>query len=610
MPVAPSTLVPPGFSSASAWQGARTGFVFKAGSAGLGYYPDDRKPCAASSSADGEVVVTPAAHTCHYAVLGVARTASAEELKRAYRARALECHPDRHVDDFAAATGRFQVLQAAFAVLSDVVERRWYDQHREAILAGVAPGTSTDPAAPAAASSTAAQEAPGIDLLPYFSPAAYCGFGEDEDAGAAAASSAGPTRASPASFYAVYASVFAQLAEEEAALAERGGGAAGAADGPAAALPPSLGGPATAWEQVDAFYSHWAGFRTARSFGAEMRYSDAAVAKAANRQRRKQMQAENERLLREARRRRDESVRRRGTSDVWRRPIPLSGSAASLLLAPPVPSPHGGRLPQVHALLSFVRKRDPRVAARRAALEAAGAGRPTGKEHAERVRALREEIARLEAEEAEEAEDSAEEGAGDACEEEEENDKQEEVEEEEDDDDDPDAALLRMASASKQVPKQQQQEEEDDDEADEDEPDAALLRMMGAASASQSAAKGRQTAGDDSESSGGEADEKAAARAAQLAAQSAPRGKPKPNPRKKERDPAAAARVAEGMALRRAADGLGCKVCGKTFPTRQLLLKHIEKLGHFRDPNETAGGLPGGLVFIPPAQGKGHLAIT
>ena len=50
------------------------------------------------------------------------------------------------------------------------------------------------------------------------------------------------------------------------------------------------------------------------------------------------------------------------------------------------------------------------------------------------------------------------------------------------------------------------------------------------------------------------------------------------------------------MEMARAIAGLGCKVCGVTFPNRQALLKHINKMGHFRDPNEMA--LPEGMFYI------------
>lgn len=93
------------------------------------------------------------------------------------------------------------------------------------------------------------------------------------------------------------------------------------------------------------------------------------------------------------------------------------------------------------------------------------------------------------------------------------------------------------------------------------------------------------------------------------------RGKPKPasNPRKKERDPEAAARAAQGIRLRRMQDGLGCKVCEQVFPSRKELLKHIEKTGHVRDPEAIPGGLPNGMFYIPDGERarivKGQLLI-
>lgn len=54
-----------------------------------------------------------------YAVLGVARDASADELKRAYRREALRWHPDRAADgEKAAAEARFKKISAAYARLS------------------------------------------------------------------------------------------------------------------------------------------------------------------------------------------------------------------------------------------------------------------------------------------------------------------------------------------------------------------------------------------------------------------------------------------------------------------------------------------------------------
>ena len=91
------------------------------------------------------------------------------------------------------------------------------------------------------------------------------------------------------------------------------------------------------------------------------------------------------------------------------------------------------------------------------------------------------------------------------------------------------------------------------------------------------------------------------------------RSKPALNPRRKERDPEAAAKAAEGIRMRRAEDGLLCKVCGQVFHSRKEVLKHIEKTGHVRDPSAAPGGLPDNMFFIPGDQSarvvKGQLRI-
>jgi len=62
-----------------------------------------------------------------YEVLGVSRTASADEIKRAYRKLAKQHHPDRNKGD-KAAEQKFKEVQQAYAVLSDDEKRRRYDQ--------------------------------------------------------------------------------------------------------------------------------------------------------------------------------------------------------------------------------------------------------------------------------------------------------------------------------------------------------------------------------------------------------------------------------------------------------------------------------------------------
>ena len=67
----------------------------------------------------------------YYEVLGVARDASDEDLKKAYRRCAMKHHPDRNPGDHAAEIS-FKECKEAYEVLSDGSRRRMYDQHGHA----------------------------------------------------------------------------------------------------------------------------------------------------------------------------------------------------------------------------------------------------------------------------------------------------------------------------------------------------------------------------------------------------------------------------------------------------------------------------------------------
>jgi molecular chaperone DnaJ len=69
----------------------------------------------------------------YYEVLGVARQASTEDLKRAFRKIAMDSHPDRNPDD-AVAAARFKEASEAYAVLSDPGRRRTYDMFGHAAV--------------------------------------------------------------------------------------------------------------------------------------------------------------------------------------------------------------------------------------------------------------------------------------------------------------------------------------------------------------------------------------------------------------------------------------------------------------------------------------------
>ena len=71
----------------------------------------------------------------YYEVLGVSKTATADEIKKAYRQRALEHHPDRNDGD-ADAEARFKEAAEAYAVLSDADKRARYDRYGKQGLGG------------------------------------------------------------------------------------------------------------------------------------------------------------------------------------------------------------------------------------------------------------------------------------------------------------------------------------------------------------------------------------------------------------------------------------------------------------------------------------------
>ena len=75
----------------------------------------------------------------YYQVLGVPKNASADEIKKAYRALAREYHPDRNAGD-KAAEERFKEISAANDVLGDPETRTRYDQVRDMAAAGFGAG--------------------------------------------------------------------------------------------------------------------------------------------------------------------------------------------------------------------------------------------------------------------------------------------------------------------------------------------------------------------------------------------------------------------------------------------------------------------------------------
>ena len=66
-----------------------------------------------------------------YKVLGVSRSASKEEIHKAFRSLAAKYHPDRNPDDKEASSIMFKEASAAFEILGDDEKRRRYDTYRD-----------------------------------------------------------------------------------------------------------------------------------------------------------------------------------------------------------------------------------------------------------------------------------------------------------------------------------------------------------------------------------------------------------------------------------------------------------------------------------------------
>jgi molecular chaperone DnaJ len=75
----------------------------------------------------------------YYEILGVSKSASADEIKKAYRKLAIKYHPDKNPGD-KSAEEKFKEAAEAYEVLSDNDKRARYDQFGHAGVGGAAGG--------------------------------------------------------------------------------------------------------------------------------------------------------------------------------------------------------------------------------------------------------------------------------------------------------------------------------------------------------------------------------------------------------------------------------------------------------------------------------------
>ncbi|KAK6504573.1 hypothetical protein TWF481_006512 [Arthrobotrys musiformis] len=181
-----------------------------------------------------------------YTLLGVDRNADQDEIKKAYRRKALELHPDKNVNNVEAATKLFSEVQAAYEVLSDPQERAWYDSHKDQILREDADDSDTLAAAHAQNVTVTSAE-----LLKHFSL-----FSSRMDM----------SNSNPKGFYSTAGKIFETIAREEEDAAAR-------ANEDVPFFYPSFGNSKSDYQDdVKTFYTAWTGFSTMKSFAWEDRY--------------------------------------------------------------------------------------------------------------------------------------------------------------------------------------------------------------------------------------------------------------------------------------------------------------------------------------------------
>jgi len=215
---------------------------------------------------------------CHYEVLELSFSArdtlTNEEIKKAYRKLALKHHPDRNFGQEEEAGEKFKEVSAAYDVLSNPQERKWYDDHRDAILRG-GDGSKSGGRGGEGRDDGEGDE---VSLWRYFN-FSCCPGPEDSSTG----------------FFGVYRAVFEEVLanenkREDESLVDL----------------PSFGDSSSPAANVLRFYSHWESFVTRLSFSWEDEYNPS---EAPNRQVRRAIEKENKKAREAGRRKYMDLVR-------------------------------------------------------------------------------------------------------------------------------------------------------------------------------------------------------------------------------------------------------------------------------------------------------------